>query len=197
MAEEKNQTFEILPANYEQDVLAKKRAGKKGEREVEAATLTMNSLMDILTILLVFLLKNYSTDAVSVTPSSDLDIPKGMTALTPEQTVAITVSKSAILVDNAMVLAVKDGKVDANQKRGGEDGYFIIPLNKSLVDAVEKQRRIAAVNPSAGKSLGIATIIMDGETPFRLLTEIMYSAGQAEFSKFKFLVVSNVEAANG
>jgi hypothetical protein len=197
MAEEKNQTFEILPANYEQDVLAKKKAGKKGEREVEPATLTMNSLMDILTILLVFLLKNYSTDAVQVTPSSDLDLPKGMTALMPEQTVAITVSKSAIFVDNAMVLTVKDGKVDANQKLGGDDGYFIIPLNKALADAVEKQRRIAAVNPSAGKSLGIATVIMDGDTPFRLLTEVMYSAGQAEFSKFKFLVISNIEAANG
>jgi len=194
MAEEKNQTFEILPENYEQDVLAKKKAGKKGDRDVEPAKLTMNSLMDILTILLVFLLKNYSTDAVSVTPSSDLDLPKGMTALTPEQTVAITVSKSAILVDNIMVLTVKDGKVDAAQKRGGDDGYFIIPLNKALADAVEKQRRIAAVNPSAGKSLGIATVIMDGDTPFRLLTEVMYSAGQAEFSKFKFLVISNIEA---
>ncbi len=194
MAEEKNQTYELLPENYEQNVLAKKKAGKKGDRNVEPAKLTMNSLMDILTILLVFLLKNYSTDAVSVTPSSDLDLPKGMTALMPEQTVAITVSKSAILVDNAMVLTVKDGKVEANQKRGGDDGYFIIPLNKALADAVEKQRRIAAVNPSAGKSLGIATVIMDGDTPFRLLTEIMYSAGQAEFSKFKFLVISNVEA---
>lgn len=197
MAEEKNQTFEILPENYEQDVLAKKKAGKKGDRDVEPAKLTMNSLMDILTILLVFLLKNYSTDAVQVTPSSDLDLPKGMTALMPEQTVAITVSKSAILVDNIMVLTVKDGKVDAAQKRGGDDGYFIIPLNKALADAVEKQRRIAAVNPSAGKSLGIATVIMDGDTPFRLLTEVMYSAGQAEFSKFKFLVISNIEAANG
>lgn len=194
MAEEKNQTYEVLPENYEQEVLAKKKAAKKGEREVEPAKLTMNSLMDILTILLVFLLKNYSTDAVSVTPSSDLDLPKGMTALTPEQTVAVTVSKSAILVDNAMVLTVKDGKVEASQKRGGDDGYFIIPLNKALADAVEKQRRIAAVNPSAGKSLGIATIIMDGETPFRLLTEVMYTAGQAEYSKFKFLVISNIEA---
>ncbi len=194
MAEEKNQTFEVLPEDYEQAMLTKRKAAKKGDRSEPAAKLTMNSLMDILTILLVFLLKNYSTDAVSVTPSSDLDLPKGMTALTPEQTVAVTVSKSAILVDNAMVLTVKDGKVEASQKRGGDDGYFIIPLNKALADAVEKQRRIAAVNPSAGKSLGIATIIMDGETPFRLLTEVMYTAGQAEYSKFKFLVISNIEA---
>jgi len=147
--------------------------------------------MDILTILLVFLLKNYSTDPVNVTPSGDLDLVKSKTSLMAEQTVTITVSKSSILVDNAMALAVKDGKVDGAQKRGGEDGYFIISLNKMLTDAVEKQRRIAAVNPSAGKSLGVATVIMDGDTPFRLLTEVMYTAGQAEFNKFKFLTISN------
>jgi hypothetical protein len=192
MAEEKKQqNFEVLTDNYEQEMLAKKRAAKKALKEAEPpAKLRINSLMDILTILLVFLLKSYSTDAVAVTPSADLDIPKGNTMLTPEQTVAVTVSKSAILVDNQMVLAVKDGKVEASQKRGGEDGYFIVPLNKALTDAVEKQRRIAAVNPSAGKSLGICTVIMDSETPFRMLTEVMYTAGQAEFSKFKFLVVS-------
>lgn len=197
MAEEKNQNYEILSESYEQEMLAKKKAGRKTDRNVEPAKLTMNSLMDILTILLVFLLKSYSTDAVNVTPSSDLDIPKGKTMLTPEQTVVITVSKSAILVDNNMALGVKDGKVDGAQKRPPEDGYFIIPLNKMLVDAIEKQRRIAAVNPSAGKSLGIATIIMDADTPFRLLTEIMYTASQAEFSKFKFLVVSDASEGQG
>ncbi len=193
MAEEKNQNYEILSENYEQEMLARKKAGKKGSREETPPKLTITSLMDILTILLVFLLKSYSTDPVAVTPSGDLDLVKSKTVLQPEQTVTITVSKSAILVDNAMALAVKDGKVDGSQKRGGEDGYFIIPLNKMLTDAVEKQRRIAAVNPSAGKSLGVATIIMDGDTPFRLLTEVMYTAGQAEFSKFKFLTISNPE----
>ncbi len=187
MAEE-IKTYEVLPENYEQDMLVKKKSGKK-ERDDEPAKLTMNSLMDILTIILVFLLKSYSTDPMAVTPSGDLDIPKSKAMLKVDQTVAVTISKSALLVDNSMVMTVKDGKVEASQKRGGEDGYFIIPLNKALVDAAEKQRRIAALNPSV-KFDGTCTIVMDGDMPFRMLTEVMYTAGQAEFSKFKFLVVS-------
>lgn len=177
----------------EQAILAKKKSLAKGSREEKPPTLTMNSLMDILTILLVFLLKSYSTDPVNVTISNDLDVPRSTTILAPEQTVAITVSKSALLVDNMMLTEIKDGKVDGSLKSPPNDGYIILPLNKILVDTIEKQRRIAAVNPAAGKSLGLVTIIMDGETPFRLLTDIMYTATRAEFNKFKFFVISNPE----
>jgi len=45
------------------------------------------------------------------------------------------------------------------------------------------------LNPAV-KFKGICTIVMDEKIPYRLLTEIMYTAGQAEFQKFKFAVVS-------
>ena len=35
----------------------------------------------------------------------------------------------------------------------------------------------------------VATIIADQSTPYRLITEVMYTAGQAELSKFKFAVI--------
>ncbi|HRZ79588.1 MAG TPA: biopolymer transporter ExbD [bacterium] len=185
---EEMKNYEVLSENYEAE-MRKKKKGNKEKRELEEAKLTMNSLMDILTIILVFLLKSYSTDPMAVTPSADLNVPKSTSMLEIQQTVAVTVSKSAILVDNAVVMMIKDNKVEASQKRGGEDGYFIIPLNKALIDAAEKVRRIASVNSSV-KFDGVCTIVMDAEMPYRMLTEVMYTAGQAEFSKFKFLVVS-------
>ena len=188
MAEDKK-TYEYLPENYEEDMLARKRAANKVKKKEEIARLQMNSLMDILTIMLVFLLKSYATDPVNITPSSDLQIPKSSAMLRPGATVVITVSNSAIIVDHQPVAIVKDGKVDASKKRGGEDGYFIIPLHKVLTDAAEKKRRLASLNPAV-KFKGICTIVMDEKIPYRLLTEIMYTAGQAEFQKFKFAVVS-------
>jgi biopolymer transport protein ExbD len=145
--------------------------------------------MDILTIMLVFLLKSYATDPINITPGPDLDIPKSTSLLQPAATVTVTVAKSSIVVDNEPVSVVKDGKVEASQKRGGEDAYFIIPLNKALVEAVEKKRRLEAINPTV-KFDGVCTIVMDKETPYRLLTEVMYTAGQAEFSNFKFATIS-------
>jgi biopolymer transport protein ExbD len=190
MTEEKR-TYEYIPENYEQEILMKKKESKIKERSGEVQDININSLMDILTIMLVFLLKSYATDPINIVPGPDLDLVKTSSLLTPAATVSVTVSKSAIVVDNQPVLVVKDGKVEASQKRGGEDSYFIIPLSKALVEAAEKKRRLEAVNPTV-KFDGVCTIIMDKETPYRLLTEVMYTAGQAEFSNYKFAAISTV-----
>ncbi len=190
MTEEKI-TYEYIPENYEQEILMKKKGSKEKERSNEMQDININSLMDILTIMLVFLLKSYATDPINIVPGPDLDLAKSSSLLTPAATVSITVSKSAIVVDNQPVLVVKDGKVEASQKRGGEDSYFIIPLSKALVEAAEKKRRLEAVNPTV-KFDGVCTIVMDKETPYRLLTEVMYTAGQAEFSNYKFAAISTV-----
>jgi biopolymer transport protein ExbD len=191
MSEDKK-TYEYLPEDYEQELLIKKYKGKKQRFPSSFEDLNINSLMDILTILLVFLLKSYSTDPLTIEPSSDLQIPKSSANLKPTAAISVTVSKSAIMVDNKPVLTIKDGKIESSQKRGGDDGYFIIPLNKELVDAAEKQRRLASVNTTI-EFKGLLTIVMDEDTPYRLLTEIMYTAGQAEFSKFKFATVKGSE----
>jgi Biopolymer transport protein ExbD/TolR. len=186
---EEIKTFEYLPENYEEEILKSRKKAKEGRKSSGPQKVNINSLMDILTIMLVFLLKSYATDPVNITPGPDLDIPKSTSLLTPAATVTITVAKSSIVVDNEPVSVVKDGKVEASQKRGGEDAYFIIPLNKALVEAVEKKRRLEAINPTV-KFDGVATIVMDKETPYRLLTEVMYTAGQAEFTNFKFATIS-------
>jgi len=190
MAEDKKQ-YEILSEDHDEKILIKKKRDKhKPKRDDGIKDLNINSLMDILTILLVFLLKSYSTDPLTIEPSSDLNIPKSKSQLKPEAAVTVTVSKSAILVDNKPVMQVKDGKVDESQKRGGGDGYFIIPLNKELMTAMEQQKQLSEVNDSI-KFDGMLTVVMDEDIPYRLLTEIMYSAGQAEFSKYKFATIAS------
>jgi len=65
---------------------------------------------------------------------------------------------------------------------------LITPLFKELKEDVQKQKKIAKYNPSAAFK-GEVTIVADQDMSFRLLSEVMYTAGQAEFSKFKFAVV--------
>ncbi len=183
-------TFELLPPDYEQVLLKKKRLQRRSAvKEEETPAVNITSLMDILTILLVFLLKSYSTDPMKVETSPELSLPKTNAINTPTATVTVTVTRSAIMVDNKAVVLVKDGVVAGSEKRGGEDGYLIISLGRVLTEELTKQRHLK----SAGATItdfGTLTIVMDENTPYRLLTEIMYTAGQSEFEKFKFAAVS-------
>ena len=148
----------------------------------------INSLMDIMTILLVFLLKSYSADPVQLKAAPDLKPPFSTALIKPDQSATVTITMNNLMVDDAAVLKIEQGKVDEAHRSGG--GFMIDPLFEALQSAVENQKQIASFN-SAAEFSGIITIISDRNVPFSLLSQVMYTAGQAEFNKFKFLVVKS------
>ena len=44
---------------------------------------------------------------------------------------------------------------------------------------------------------GLLTVVAHQETPYRLLTEVLYTAGQAEFQKFRFAVLKGGQRGGG
>ncbi|MDF1565590.1 MAG: biopolymer transporter ExbD [Deltaproteobacteria bacterium] len=162
---------------------------RKKKREVEEpGPLTITSLMDILTILLVFLLKSFSANPVNITMSDDLQLPSSSATLEPEEAVPVAVTTRQILVNDVSVAEVIDGKVDVSTKRDGEQGFFIEPLFEALNKEADKQKRIAKHN-TAQEFKGLALVIAHQDTNYRLLNEVLYTAGQAQFSQFKFAVI--------
>ena len=57
-----------------------------------------------------------------------------------------------------------------------------IPLPKPLIKRIKKMYK-------HGEWDATMTIISDRHVPFSLLSQVMYTAGQAQYSKFKFMVV--------
>lgn len=175
---------QFLAEQRERDKKREKRLKKRDSDD--AGPVNINSLMDIMVIILVFLLKSYGDEPVKVV-GEDLKAPKSTTELTPEDTTTITVSQRAILVNNKKSVDVKNGGVDGSQKKGGDSSLNIQPLFDDLTESIKRKKRET-------KLLGqdyepMATIIADQSTPYRLLTEVMYTAGQAELNQFKFAVI--------
>lgn len=165
---------------------ARKARRSKGRGEDEGASLTMNSFMDILVIMLVFLMKNFGDLPIKVA-GQDLQVPKSNTQLVAEDMTSITISRGAILVNDQKAVDIKDGNVDKSQKKGGEASLYIQPLFDKLTEANKKSQRNAEALRQ--KYEPVVTIVADQTTPYRLITEVMYTAGQAELSKFKFAVI--------
>ena len=161
---------------------------KKGRRHVpeKKADLSINSLLDILSVILVFLMKSYSTSTVQVKPSKDLQVPMSYSSQFPKESTAITITLKNIMIDDVPVMTLEDGKAAAQDKAGG--GYMLEPLFQKLQEAVDHEKRIAAMR-SDRKFEGLCTIIADRNVPFHLLTEVMYTAGQAQFGKYNFAIV--------
>ncbi len=170
--------------------LIAKRKGKKKKHAGGGPQLSITSLMDAFTIILVFLLKSYSTDPTNITPTDDMQPPKSIAShKNMEVGTAVIISGRNIVVEGNAVVQVKEGKVSAQVKRDGEDSFFITPLHDALKERAEMLKKLAKLN-SQVKFKGLLFVIADHNTPFRLLTEVLYTAGQAEFGKFEFAVSS-------
>ena len=80
-----------LARNRFRKAMARKKR-KEREAEGEIKELNITAMMDIMTIILVFLIKSYTASSVTITPSEDIRPPLSSTRLTPKDTIAITVT---------------------------------------------------------------------------------------------------------
>jgi len=173
---------------------AKKRAAKKAkrrDRKQEKGKLLINSLMDAFTIILCFLLKSFGSDPVQIRESDDLKLPRSTSTQPLEDAIVIAISTKAIMVQDIKVADLRNGAVDESLKRDGQEGLLINPLYDSLKEKVQHLKMIGARTNKPFK--GMALVVAHKETSYRLVTEVLYTAGQAEFEKFKFVAAEGGE----
>ncbi|HEX9401125.1 MAG TPA: biopolymer transporter ExbD [Anaeromyxobacter sp.] len=169
-----------------------RRARRKvREAEGEIRELNIVAMMDMMTIILVFLLKSYQASAINVNMGADLTIPQSTTQLHPQENISVTVSLREVAVNDRKVADVQGGLIPAAAKEGGRaDAFFVGAVFEALKKEVEKQKTIAKWNKNAPFT-GRVNVVADRKIPYRTLMEVLYTAGQAELGEYKFMVLKN------
>jgi len=150
------------------------------------ADISINSLLDVMSVILVFLLKSYTSSSIILKQSKDLVPPFSNSTTAGEDSTAVTITLKDILLQDKPIAQLENGKV--SDRDTSHAGMLIDPLFAALQDEVQHQRKIEARNPKAPFK-GIVTIIADRNVPSPVIMEVMYTAGLAEYGKFKFLLV--------
>ncbi len=169
---------------------------RKNAREPEVDFLNITAMLDLMTIILVFLLKSLSASSASIPQSKDLTLPNSIiTTEAAQEGVVILISKTQILVGddpNPVVLLpgpeqLAQSGVDTKYKRSGPNDLYIVPLANALANARDTDKKIRAAK-GQDTSSSEAVIVADSTTPYRLLIEVLFTAGQAEFGKYHLMV---------
>ncbi len=164
--------------------------------EPEINFLNITAMMDMMTIILVFLLKSMSQSSASLPQSKDLQMPKSvLTTEAAEEGVPIIISKSKILVEDEAVVDVPADAthgVEAKYKRGGPNDLYITKLGQTVKAwrDTDRQIRQAQGKDASGSE---AIVIADAGTPYRLLVEVLFTLGQNEFNKFHLMVLQGAK----
>jgi biopolymer transport protein ExbD len=148
----------------------------------------ITSMVDMFVILLVFLLKSYSTSPVNITPSKNLTLPKSAATVDPQDVLKLVVSKEGVFVDDKSVLMFEGGTL-AKKDLDPNDASFITALFKELDEKAKNVKEITKLNELVEFD-GRVLIQADKDMPYSLLQKVMYTSMLAGYANVKLAVAS-------
>lgn len=140
--------------------------------------LQLTSMMDMFTILLVFLLKVFSTSGQMINPSQDLTLPTSKVQHPPEVGLDVTVSNDWVLVNGKPV--ERTSEIQQN------DGYILPKLQAALQQYAREGRRLE--EQYGTKFSGKVTIQGDKHLPYSTLIKVLATCGQTDFPNMRLVV---------
>lgn len=159
---------------------ATKRRTKKNENEISYLNIT--PMLDMMTIILVFLLKSFASSATNVNVAN-LVLPHSTTELNVEEAIQLMITPEAILVDQKVVTPLEGGVIPTDMV---SDGYLVNDLYDVLANEATKLKKIEEFG--GAQFSGKIAVIADKNTTYQTIFKILYTAGRAEFGLFKLFV---------
>ena len=169
------------------DATRKRRKQKRSKREhnTDIKDLNITPMLDMMTILLVFLLKSFASSSQDVNVAN-LTLPHSTTKLAVEEALTLMITQNEILVDQKVVTSLDNGQIKPEDLPEGPNGYLVKPLYDVLEARADHLKRIEEFGGT--QFMGRIAIIADKTTSYRLLFRVLYTAGRAEFGLFKLFV---------
>jgi hypothetical protein len=183
-----------LPETVEQEIKEDAmNRNKKGRKKVKlAGGFIVTSLLDVFTIILLYLMKNYSAEGGIITNADNLVLPNSISDKRPtEVTLQISVADDMVMVDNSPVCPT--GEI---RKIPQSNPDPVIPKLCERLEAKYKQEQEMLRDGTLNKLEGKITIQVDKNMDFDAVYKIMNTCGKAGYNNMNFAVMQR-EGAEG
>jgi biopolymer transport protein ExbD len=145
------------------------------------ATLMLTSLVDMFTIIVIFLLMNFSANGEVLYMSKDIKLPDAYHGAMLERAPVISVSGEAVTFDGRMLLQTAD------LEKG--DVLNVPELEDALRDEKRRYEQIHANDPDH-PFRGLVNVQADRHIPFKVIKRVMFACNQSGFGNINFAALS-------
>jgi hypothetical protein len=159
-----------------------KQAKRRNKKE-ENASMGLTSLMDIVSIIVVYLLKSYASDPVLITPIAEQKIPLSQMDAQIKEGVPVYISSRELIFMEKPLAQLTDGELPESVVQK----HTIIPFFEQLEEETEKSKAIFEGKGEIWE--GHLIIIGDEALKFSTIVDVMYTAGRLEYSQYSFCII--------
>lgn len=149
-------------------------------RSQASGSVNLISMMDILTVLLLFLLKSYVSGEVMVPPPG-VRLPNSTADQSPQSSLVVAIDDNQILIGGDRVTSIPEVVSNPNME--------IAPLAAQLQIARQQQDELAKRRGEGEIKTRAATIQGDKEIEFRVLQKVMYTLNQNGYESIALAVL--------
>ena len=178
----------VIPGKRPGDrIAASKVFGKKFGRskKIGYAGLMLTSLVDMFTIIVIFLLQNFSANGEILFMTKDIKLPDAIHGVQLERAPVISVSESAVTYDGKQIAVTED--------LGKGDALNIPELEDVLRDEKRRYEQIHANDPEHPFK-GLVNVQADRKIPFKVIKRVMFACNQSGFSNINFAALAKAPA---
>jgi len=146
-------------------------------------------MVDMLTIILIFLLKNISIETLTIPEKNKINLPLSTTSKSvPEETsFSLSIHTDSLRLDNAEVIPLRNGLID-RKYFDRRNRNIILPLSI----AFSKKQKIAGSKASSTPlNQKLLSFNADRSIPFKTIRAVMNTANRMGFKRFNLSVVKN------
>lgn len=152
-------------------------------RDGSSRTFSLNimPMLDIFSILILFLLMSFSTEPVSYDISEGVELPVSNTLSFLEEIPSVRITKTKIFINDKSVASLEGSRIIGFEKIQGSVSVVFLELEK----LAKASKKVRAKNNSEPMKL---TLEVDKNHEFKLIKQVMKSAQQADFIQFNLMV---------
>jgi biopolymer transport protein ExbD len=143
--------------------------------------LRLTSMMDILTTLLLFLLKSFVVEGEVIAPVPGVDLPESSSTTAPRAAIVVAIFDDTIMMDGEVVARVS--------KATASKDLLIETLADRLDEAREKAITIAQLRGGDEEFEGKVSIQGDREIHFAILQRVMYTCSMSGYEEISLAVI--------
>ena len=152
--------------------------GKKHLAKAEAK-LRITSLMDVMTIMLLFLLKTYSVSGALMKPAEGVDLPSSTVTLEPVKVLGLIITPEGIFED----IAIEERRMIEGVDILNDDSILDLPNLYNYLYKVQKRNRFLGREEKR-----VITIQGDKSIPYRWILKVIDTCSGVGFEKIDLVV---------
>lgn len=162
----------------------RKTGTRRGGRGASHAMSSLIPMIDMLTILVVYLLV-HAADYEILPNTRSIQIPQSISETKPRETVTVLVTKDSLFVNGAEIASVAELRARPEP--------VIEPLKRVLVTEAGKRVLKDRDDPSSHE----VTVLADKDLPYKFVKTILSTCTAAEYGKVSLAVIERERAYRG